>query len=163
MSRHVHAWVTLGCSSAMVLLAGCASPPAETRQQQVHHMGGAVMPFDLSKTVHVFKMTDSGGIERVVVRDPAFADQVALIRMHLQHEAEAFARGDFSDPATLHGADMPGLRELQADASRVKVTYSALRTGAEIAFDTLDLYLVTAIHRWFGAQLSEHAGDARSE
>jgi hypothetical protein len=121
------------------------------------------MFFDLAKTTHIFRMTDSGGVERVVVKDATAKDQVALIQQHLQHEAEAFQRGDYSDPAALHGADMPGLKELQAGAARVKVLYSAIPTGAEISFETTDLQLLTAIHRWFGAQLSEHGADATSE
>jgi hypothetical protein len=43
------------------------------------------------------------------------------------------------------------------------VTYSELRDGAEIAFKTADPRLLTAIHRWFGAQLSEHGADAKAE
>lgn len=31
------------------------------------------------------------------------------------------------------------------------------------AFSTQDRHLLTAIHRWFGAQLSEHGADARAE
>lgn len=30
-------------------------------------------------------------------------------------------------------------------------------------FETRDLRLLTAIHRWFGAQLSEHGSDVRAE
>ena len=55
----------------------------------------------------------------------------------------------------LHGANMPGLKELQFGARRVKVSYSELADGAEIAFTTADPHLLTSIHRWFGAQLSE--------
>jgi len=121
------------------------------------------MPFDMSKTIHIFKMTESGGVQRVVAKDPGATDQIALIRQHLKHEAEKFQHGDYSDPATLHGADMPGLKDLQAGASRIKVSYAALPSGAEITFETTDLHLLTALHRWFGAQLSEHGADAKSE
>jgi hypothetical protein len=55
-------------------------------------------------------MTHSGGVERVIVKDATAKDQVALIQQHLQHEAEAFQRGDYSDSALLHGPDMPGLK-----------------------------------------------------
>jgi hypothetical protein len=58
---------------------------------------------------------------------------------------------------------MPGLRELQAGAARIQITYRALPEGAEIRFRTRDMKLVTAVHRWFGAQLSEHGADARAE
>jgi hypothetical protein len=71
-------------------------------------MGRAVMPFDLSKTIHIFRMTDFGGVQRVIVKDAAAMDQVPLIRRHLQKEARAFQYCDYSDPAALHGIDMPG-------------------------------------------------------
>ena len=86
-----------------------------------------------------------------------------LIRQHLSHEAEKFGRGDYSDPTTLHGADMPGLAELRANPSQVKVSYSELPAGAQLTFETKNLSMLTAIHRWFGAQLSEHGADARAE
>jgi hypothetical protein len=136
---------------------------AQTRQEQVHQMAHSVMPFDMSKTVHIFKMTETGGEQKVITKDPGATDQIALIQQHLQHEAARFQQGDYSDPAKLHGADMPGLKDLQAGASRIKVSYAALPFGAEITFETKDLHLLTALHRWFGAQLSEHGADARSE
>jgi hypothetical protein len=146
-----------------LLFLGCTFPAHQTKQENVHHMGHEVMPFDLSKTIHIFRMTDSGGVQRVIVRDTATTDQVTLIQQHLQKEASAFQRGDYSDPASLHGVNMPGLKDLQAGASHINVTYSALPNGAEIIFETSDLHLLTAIHRWFGAQLSEHGADAMSE
>jgi hypothetical protein len=147
----------------VVLGLGCTVALAQTKQEHVHHMGHSVMPFDLAKTIHVFQMTESGGVERVVITDPTASDQVPLIQQHLQHEAEAFQRGDYSDPASLHGADMPGLKELQSGAAQIKVSYSALSTGAQLSFETTDRLLLTAIHKWFGAQLSEHSADAKLE
>lgn len=108
-------------------------------------------------------MTESGGVQRVVVRDRSDADQVLLIQQHLREEARRFQRGDYSDPATLHGATMPGLKEIQLGAQHVKVSFADLPDGAEITFETNDLHLLTALHRWFGAQLSEHGADARAE
>ncbi|MGA7296278.1 MAG: hypothetical protein WBW92_02045 [Rhodanobacteraceae bacterium] len=156
----------LGCfARGIALLMLSASPVlfAQTPQARVHHMSHEVMPFSMSKTVHIFRMTESGGVQRVVARDPDESDQVALIRQHLRHEAEKFQRGDFSDPARLHGADMPGLKQLRIGAADIKVSYAELPMGAEIRFETTDLHLITAIHRWFGAQLSEHGADARAE
>jgi len=43
------------------------------------------------------------------------------------------------------------------------VKYAPLPERAQISFDTNDVHLVTAIHRWFGAQLSEHGADAEIE
>ena len=147
----------------VLLLFHCGVVIAQTQQEHVHNMSHSVMPFDAAKTTHVFKMTESGGVQRVVVKDKSDADQVQLIQQHLREEAGRFQHGDYSDPATLHGADMPGLKELQTGAQRVKVSYSDLRDGAQITFETTDPHLLTAIHRWFGAQLSEHGADARPE
>ncbi len=121
------------------------------------------MPFDVSRTLHIFKMTEQGGVERVVTRETGTDDQVAFIRQHLQQEAVKFQNGDYSDPAKLHGESMPGLKELQKGVSHIKVTYTSLQNGAEITFETKDLHLLTAVHRWFGAQLSEHGADAKAE
>lgn len=149
--------------TVFVLLLNCACALAQSTQEHVHQRAHAVMPFDVSKTVHIFRMTESGGVQRVMAKDPGAADQIALIRKHLRHEAESFRRGDYSDPAMLHGSDMPGLKELRIGASHIKVSYAALPAGAEITFETADLHLLTAVHRWFGAQLSEHGADARAE
>ena len=98
-----------------------------------------------------------------MARDPSETSQVVLIRRHLKREAEKFQRGDYSDPAKLHGANMPGLKELEANASHIKISYSQIPAGAQITFKTEGLQLLTAVHRWFGAQLSEHGADARAE
>ena len=151
-------------NAVAIMLLFCGSTAfAETKQEHVHHMAHSVMPFDITKTVHIFKMTEFGGVQRVIAKDPHAMDQIALIQQHLQHEARNFQQGNYSDPAKLHGADMPGLKALEAGASRIKVSYAAIPAGAEIRFETTDLHLLTELHRWFGAQLSEHGSDARSE
>jgi hypothetical protein len=151
----------LSAAACMIGWTCCAS--AQTPQEHVHNSAHSVMPFDMSKTVHIFRMTEQGGIQRVVVKDSSAKDQVSLIQQHLEHEAERFQAGDFSDPGKLHGTDMPGLRDLQTGGSKIKVSYAALSDGAQITFSTDDRHLLTEIHRWFGAQLSEHGADARAE
>ncbi len=163
MNEHLRNSAFPALGVAILLLMGSANVFAGTRQEQVHQMAPSVMPFAMSKTVHIFKMTESGGVQRILAKDPGASDQIALIQQHLRHEAERFQQGDYSDPAKLHGADMPGLKDLQAGASAIKVSYAVLPLGAEITFKTTDLHLLTALHRWFGAQLSEHGADARSE
>ncbi|MFT6913760.1 MAG: hypothetical protein ACJAWL_000046 [Motiliproteus sp.] len=148
---------------AILWLLSSSSVFAQTTQEHVHQMAHSVMPFEMSKTVHIFEMTESGGVQKVIAKDAGGTDQIALIQQHLEHEAEKFQRGDYSDPATLHGAKMAGLKDLGIGASGIKVMYRDLPLGAEIRFETSDLHLLTAIHRWFGAQLSEHGTDARAE
>jgi hypothetical protein len=140
--------------------AGWLTPPPANQQAMVHHMSGQVMPFDLSQTTHIFEMTESGGVQQVIAKDPSDNAQITLIQQHLQHETMRFSAGDFSDPTSLHGGDMPGVKELARGAAQIKIEYIALPNGAQITFTTQDLPLITAIHRWFGAQLSDHGSDA---
>jgi hypothetical protein len=149
--------------AALVITTPMMPLLAQTVQEHVHAASHGVMPFDMSKTVHIFKMTEEGGVESVVIKDPATTNQLPLIQDHLRHEANQFQKGNYFDPSTLHGTDMPGLAELQKGASQVKVSYANLPNGGAITFATTDARLLTAIHRWFGAQLSEHGSDARAE
>jgi hypothetical protein len=57
---------------------------------------------------------------------------------------------------------MPGLRDLVAGAAKISVEYTALPNGAQIAYITQDPQLITALHQWFDAQLSDHGHDAMS-
>jgi hypothetical protein len=164
MSQYRYTLSQIAQAVGMVILLMSTPLSAQpTPQEHVHQRGPQVMPFALAKTLHIFKMTEQGGVIRVVAREASDTDQIKHIQQHLQQEAERFQNGNYSDPATLHGADMPGLKELQEGASRLKITYTALPTGAEITFETADLQLLTAVHRWFGAQLSEHGADAKPE
>jgi len=139
---------------------GWLTPAQANRQAAVHNMGSQVMPFDLSQTKHIFEMTESGGIQQVIANNPSDSAQIALIQQHIQHEVMRFSAGDFSDPTSLHGGDMPGVKDLGASVAQIKIEYGALSNGAQITFATQDLRLITTIHRWFGAQLSDHGSDA---
>src|SRR4051812_18882202 len=76
------------------------------RQQEVAHRGATVMPFDLSRTTHVFDDQADGGLQTVTANDPSEIAQIYLIRDHLADLANRFARGNFADQAWLHGMDM---------------------------------------------------------
>jgi hypothetical protein len=139
---------------------GPPAQPANDRQSTVHDMGQGVMPFNLGETTHIFEMTDTGGIQEVTADDPDDAAQVQLIQQHLQHEVALFRAGDFSDPTSLHGSGMPGVEDLAAGVQSIQIDYVELPTGAQIIFTTSEPKLITALHRWFGAQLSDHGSDA---
>jgi hypothetical protein len=72
-----------------------------------------VMPFDLAATTHTFTKSDTGGVETVTALDPSDHRNIDLIRGHLQYEAGQFHNGNYSDPAKIHGMEMPGLKELE--------------------------------------------------
>ena len=123
------------------------------------HLGAAVMPFDLARSIHVFTPLADGGTQEVISRDGDPA-QVDLIRAHLRKEADAFAGGDYSDPSSIHGAAMSGLAELRAGAGRVAVAFTTIPKGAALRFKSSDPALVAALHRWFAAQVRDHGADA---
>jgi hypothetical protein len=131
-----------------------------SRQAEVAAKGRVVMPFDLDRTTHVFEELADGGRQTVTADDPTDHQQVRLIQAHLRDEQAAFARGDFADPAAIHGQAMAGLAELTAGVGRVRVRYRALGDGAELRYRTSDPVLVAALHAWFTAQTSDHGRHA---
>lgn len=151
----------IGLMMAGVTLAAAAfaAQPGDVdraRQADVARKGAIVMPFDLARTTHFFDDRESGGIETVMANEASDSRQIELIRAHLAAEAKRFGRGDFSDPAKIHGADMPGLAQLSAAGSKLKVSYEELPAGARLTYVSNDKALVSAIHEWFAAQRSDH-------
>ena len=144
----------------LLVAAGWVALPEDDRQTEVHDMSSQVMPFNLGDTTHIFEMTETGGIQQVVANDPSDDTQITLILQHLQHEATRFISGDFSDPTSLHGTEMPGIKELTNGVGEITIEFSELPDGGQITFTTQNSSLITAIHRWFGAQLSDHGLDA---
>jgi hypothetical protein len=136
------------------------SSARDERQAEVAARGAEVMPFDLERTTHIFEPQTDGGLQQVVADDSGDAEQIALIRSHLQEEATKFQRGDFSDPAAIHGDAMPGLAELRRGHAQIDVAYSELPNGAQIRYTTDDPAVISALHAWFAAQLSDHGGHA---
>lgn len=135
-------------------------PACHDRLDEVAERGRHVMPFDLEKTQHVFDKTEHGGIQQVLAKDAGDGEQIGLIRRHLSEIAGGFRQGDFSRQRRIHGDDMPGIKDLAADYRRVRFHYRELPSGAEIEYSAEDPALVDAIHRYFNAQLSDHARHA---
>ena len=136
---------------------------SEKRLDEVAQRGAHVMPFDLELTTHVFSKTVKGGIQKVIVKNPKDNAQIKLIREHLTKISHEFQQADYSSPAKIHGENMPGLEALRnAKSDQISILYKDLPNGAEITYSTDIPILITAIHQWFDAQLSEHARHAIS-
>jgi hypothetical protein len=138
----------------------CGDPGLDERRAEVAEAGQAVMPFDLDATTHVFEKIGDGGLQTVVA-DAEDPEQIGLIREHLAEEADRFSRGDFHDPAMIHGEDMAGLHALVMGHERLRITYRDIERGGEIRYETDDPELVRALHAWFDAQLSDHGDHAQ--
>jgi hypothetical protein len=131
------------------------------RQGEVATRGADVMPFSLKATQHIFTKTGSGGTQTVVARNRADREQVRLVREHLRQIQGEFRRGDFAGPSHIHGEDMPGLAQLKAaPAGAIGISYRNVPGGAQLSYRTRRPELVSALHEWFDAQLSDHGPDA---
>lgn len=150
--------VLLLIAASLTLSARAVETASEQRLDEVALRGSHVMPFNLEQTTHVFAKTEKGGLQQVIVKDPANAEQIKLIREHLRKISNEFRQGDYSNPAKIHGDSMPGLDALrQAKPGQIDVAYNELPNGAEIQYSTDSAVLIAAIHQWFDAQLSDHA------
>ncbi|MYM96416.1 aspartate carbamoyltransferase [Duganella vulcania] len=131
------------------------------RQAEVAERGKEVMPFSLAATTHIFTKTAEGGIQRVVAKNIADADQTKLVRVHLHEIKQQFLQGDFSGPSHIHGKTMPGLEELRSTKqAQIAIDYRDVDGGAELNYRTSNPVMVAALHKWFDAQLSDHGTDA---
>jgi len=134
---------------------------SEKRLDAVAERGTHVMPFDLELTTHIFTKSEKGGIQQVVAKDKNNTEQITLIREHLTEISDHFRHSNFSAPAKIHGNSMPGLHTLRhAKKGQINITYKEIVSGAEITYSTDSPALITAIHQWFDAQLTDHARHA---
>ena len=144
----------------VLVLGSAACTPREqaspARRAEVAERGAQVMPFDLSKTKHVFESLPDGGLQTVTAKQAGDTLQVRLIQEHLQQEAQRFSRGDFDDPMAIHGHEMPGVQQLRQGFSKLRVEYSARSDGGQIRYATTDSAMVGTLHRWFEAQRMDH-------
>ncbi len=131
--------------------------------EMIHSNSHLVMPFDMNKVTHYFIKNDTGGVLMVRAKDPKDTTQISLIRDHLKKEKNLFSEGDFTDPETLHGADMPGLKILSESEGKFNVNYNTLPDGAKLIFASKDPTVINAIHTWFDAQLKDLGSDAKSK
>lgn len=148
----------LGMLISLPLLANAADTQ---RQAEVAKLGADVMPFSLKATTHIFAKTAEGGTQRVVAKNAADAQLVKLVREHVRDIQTQFIKGDFSGPTHIHDAAMPGLADLKAAKSgQIAIDYKDVTAGAELTFRTSNAKLVSSLHQWFDAQLSDHGADA---
>ncbi|WP_367155351.1 aspartate carbamoyltransferase [Methylomonas sp. HYX-M1] len=150
----------LAAVCAASLPANADTPASSARLDEVAERGRHAMPFALEKTLHIFEKTPHGGIQQVIANNPSDQTQIGLIRRHLAELNMRFKQGDFSRQRQVHGDTMPGLAELAASHSRIQFNYRELSNGAEIEYSAEDPGLVDAIHRYFNAQLRDHARHA---
>lgn len=154
--------MTLALIGLAAFSASYAGFTAETsRQSAVSARSAEVMAFSMQATTHVFTKANDGGVQQVVAKNPQDADQIRLIRQHLQQIATQFAKGDFSGPEYIHGMAMPGLAEIRkAKPGEIAIAYQDVPAGGQVHYSTSNQTLIGALHTWFDAQLADHGADA---
>ena len=133
----------------------------EQKLDEIAKREAHVIPLDLKKTTHVFSKTDSGGIQKIIVKDKSEKERIGLIRIYLSRMANDYQQGNFSDLERRYGADMPGLSELKAaKPDQIRIESKELPDGAQIDYSTESPQLIQAIHQLFDAQLRNLARHA---
>lgn len=130
------------------------------RIDEIREKSTKVMPFDLDKTIHIFEKNNSGGFQKVIVKDMYNIDQLILVREHLKSITKDFSNGNFIAPASIHGSDMPGLSTLEDNPSKFKIKFFEVENGAKLEYYSTDDEIIKAIHLWFDSQVSDHGSDA---
>jgi hypothetical protein len=150
----------------LATLTACAPRPPAADETATHALsdsafaalqdrGHTTMGVDQYTSTHRFDdLPDGGRIE--LQRDQDDPEGVAQIRAHLQHIAAAFKTGDFSDPAVVHGHEMPGTDVMAQKKDGITYTYAPLPRGGEVRIRTQDPEALRAIHAFLAAQRGEH-------
>lgn len=163
-------------SPAVLLLAvltACSSRPPGDGEGASHALsdsaftdlqvrGEITMGVDQYTSIHLFDdLSDGGRIE--LQRNEDDSAGVEQIRQHLQHIAHAFAAGDFSDPTSVHGHEMPGTAVMAQKKDVIAYRYAPLPRGGEVRITTSDPEALRAIHAFMAAQRGEHRAGGHSQ
>ena len=129
--------------------------PHDSAFAAMQERGRMVMGVDQYTSTHHFDaLPDGGRIE--LQRDAPDSAGVARIRMHLREIAVAFKAGDFSQPAAVHMADVPGVKIMAAKRAVIEYETHDLPLGAELRIRTHDPGAVHAIHDFMAFQRGQH-------
>lgn len=132
-----------------------AAADADTVFAALQDRGREAMGVDQYTSTHLFDSLEDGGrIE--LQRDEDDPEGTAVIRRHLQHIAEAFARGDFQIPGFVHAQEVPGTRVMAERRDHITYTFRELPRGGEVRITTADPEALAAIHEFLAFQRMDH-------
>jgi hypothetical protein len=131
---------------------------AQMNQRSEHAMG-----FSQTETTHHFLLKPDGGDIQVEANKSGDTDQIAQIRMHLQHIARAFQSGDFDIPMFVHDTVPPGVPDMKRLQKQIRYSYEDTANGGRVIISTSDKGALVAIHSFLRFQIEEHkTGDPTS-
>ena len=144
-----------------------APPPAPAQpkkhSEDVNRHGDMAMGFSHLKTTHHFRLLAGGGAIEVQADNPTDREPLDLVRMHLQHTAQAFAEGDFRDPTLTHSRTPPGVPAMRRLKSQISYRYEETGNGARILITTANPDALKAVHAFLRFQIDDHrTGDPKT-
>jgi hypothetical protein len=158
----------LPASALLVVAMACTAsqPRANAKSDStfaaLQQRGGMAMGVDQYASKHTFDVTADGG--RIALQhDSDDSVAVAQIRAHMRLIQHAFAAGDFTTPAFVHGHEMPGTKTMAEKRSAIVYTYGDLPRGGEVRISTSDSTARRAIEEFLAAQRMEHHAGGHSQ
>jgi hypothetical protein len=134
---------------AVLLAIPAQHAPAHDRAEQA-------MGFDQQRTTHHFRIDQTGGVIEVTAKDSADQTSISDIRMHLEHIAVAFGKGDFALPMLVHDTNPPGIDTMKARRAMMTFTFEPLPAGGRVVIRTTDERARRALHEFLRFQIREH-------
>jgi hypothetical protein len=90
------------------------------------------------------------------VNNPADTASRDAIRIHVQHIAQMFQRGDFDIPMFVHNVVPPGALEMRKLQSRIRYVFEETPNGGRLVMSSSDVNALDAIHCFLHFQIAEH-------
>lgn len=153
--------------AVVVLLAGACGTPTWSQEADAARIAdvalrGAAGAAEASQsTIRMFTELESGGIQRVVAKDPADEMLVRLVRQRLRDIRDALLLGDIPGPVPSGGSGVPGLERLRGAApGSLVVGYRDIPAGGELTYYSRNAALVDVLHDWFDTLASDPGADA---
>lgn len=153
--------------AVVLLLTGACGAPTWSQEAVAARIADVDLPGAAGaaqaspSTIRMFTESESGGIQRVVAKDPADEMQVRLVRRRLRDIRNTFLPGEIAPPSP-HPfvADMPAPARLRdAAPGRVLVGYRDIPAGGELTYYSRDAGWVNALHDWFDSLASDPGAD----
>ena len=131
------------------------------RTEGINKRGDHAMGFNHEKTIHHFRLTESGGAIEVTAKDQADTVSQEQIRVHLSHIAKLFKEGDFSKPMFTHGETPAGVSTMTRLKADINYTFEEIESGARVRLNSANPEATKALHEFLRYQIKEHqTGDS---
>jgi hypothetical protein len=141
---------------SLIAIGLALQTPAPTTHAHADDRAQHAMGFDQERTTHHFRIEAGGGTIEVTAKDAADQTSIDQIRIHLQHIAALFAKGDFSVPMLVHDQTPPGADEMKTRHEAMTFTFETVAAGGQVVIRTADSRARAALHEFLRFQIREH-------